>query len=131
MWMVTAAMKLKDASSLEVKLLTKVHIVKAMVFPVQFSSVTQSCLTRHDPMDCSLPGSSIHGIFQARILEWVAISFSRYADDTTIMAESEEELKSLLIRVKEESEKAGLKLNIKKKKKKLRSWHLVPSFHGK
>ena len=43
----------------------------------------------------------------------------RYADDTTLMAGSEEELKSLLIRVKEESEKAGLKLNIQK----LRSWH--------
>ena len=35
------------------------------------------CLTLCDPMDCSLPGSSVHGIFQARILEWVAISFSR------------------------------------------------------
>ena len=40
------------------------------------SEVTQSCLTRHDPMDCSLPGSSVHGIFQARVLEWGAISFS-------------------------------------------------------
>ena len=39
--------------------------------------VTQWCLTLCDPMDCSLPGSSIHGVFQARILEWVAISFSR------------------------------------------------------
>ena len=39
--------------------------------------VAQSCLTLHDPMDCSLPGSSIHGIFQARVLEWVAISFSK------------------------------------------------------
>ena len=39
--------------------------------------VTQSCLTLFDPMDCSLPHSSIHGIFQARVLEWVAISFSR------------------------------------------------------
>ena len=37
------------------------------------SEATQSCLTLHDPMDCSLPGFSIHGIFQARILEWVAI----------------------------------------------------------
>ena len=37
--------------------------------------VTQSCLTLYDPMDCSLPGSSVHGILQARILEWVAISF--------------------------------------------------------
>ena len=51
----------------------------------------------------------------------------RYAEDTTLMAESEEELKRLLIRVKEESEKAGLKLNIQK----LRSWHLVLSLHGK
>ena len=51
----------------------------------------------------------------------------RYADNTTLMAESEEELKSLLMQVKEESEKAGLKPNIQK----LRSWHLVPSLHGK
>ena len=51
----------------------------------------------------------------------------RYADDTTLMAESEEELKSLLMKVKEESEKVGLKLNFRK----LRSWHLVPSLHGK
>ena len=51
----------------------------------------------------------------------------RYAYNTTLMAESEEELKTLLMRVKEESEKAGLKLNIQK----LRSWHLAPSFHGK
>ena len=40
------------------------------------SEVTQSCLTLSDSMDCSLPGSSIHGIFQARVLEWVAIAFS-------------------------------------------------------
>ena len=39
--------------------------------------VTQSCLTLCDPMDCSLPGSSVHGIFQARVLEWVDIPFSR------------------------------------------------------
>ena len=51
----------------------------------------------------------------------------RYADDTTLMAESEEELKSLLIKAKEGSEKVGLKLNIEKG----RSWHLVPSLHGK
>ena len=50
----------------------------------------------------------------------------RYADDTTLMAESEEELKSLLMKVKDESEKAGLKLNFRK----LRLWHLVPSLHG-
>ena len=41
------------------------------------SEVSQSCPTLCNPMDCSLPGSSIHGIFQARILEWVAVSFSR------------------------------------------------------
>ena len=40
------------------------------------SEVTQSCLTLRDLMDCSLPGSSIHGIFQARVLEWVTIAFS-------------------------------------------------------
>ena len=39
----------------------------------------QSCLTLCDPMDCSLPGFSVHGIFQARVLEWVAIAFSRTA----------------------------------------------------
>ena len=44
---------------------------------VTHSLVTQSCLTLCDPMDCSLPGSSVHRIFQARVLEWVAISFSR------------------------------------------------------
>ena len=53
----------------------------------------------------------------------------RYADDTTLMAESEE-LKTLLMKVKEESEKVGLKLNIQKTRK-LRSWHLVQSLHGK
>ena len=51
----------------------------------------------------------------------------RYADDTTLMAESEEELKSLLMKVKEESEKVGLNSTFRK----LRSWHPVISFHGK
>ena len=51
----------------------------------------------------------------------------RYADDITLMAESEGELKRLLMKVKVESEKVGLKLNIQKK----RSWHPVPSLHGK
>ena len=51
----------------------------------------------------------------------------RYADDTTLMAESEEKLQSLLMKVQEESEKVGLKLNIQKTK----SWHPVPSLHGK
>ena len=80
-------------------------------------------------MDCNLPGSSVHGIFQARVLEWGAIAFSiyaeyimrnirleeaqagikiagrninnlRYADDTTLIAESEEELKSFSMKVR-------------------------------
>ena len=51
----------------------------------------------------------------------------RYADDTTFMAESEEELKSLLMEVKVESEKVGLNSTFRKR----RSWHLVPSLHGK
>ena len=74
----------------------------------------------------------VPGILQARVLEWIAIAFSNawkwnftvkslsrvqlVADDTTRMAESEEELKSLLMKVKEESEKVGLKLNIQKTK---------------
>ena len=51
----------------------------------------------------------------------------RYTYDTTLMAESEQELKSLLMKVKEESKKAGLKLNIQKTK----TWHLVPLLHDK
>ena len=57
----------------------------------------------------------------------ININNFRYADDITLMGESEEELKSLLMRVKKESEKSGLKLNIQK----LRSWHPVPALHGK
>ena len=98
-------------------------------------------------MDCSLPGSSLHGIFQARVLEWVVISSCemqgldeaqagikiagrnlnnlRYADATTLMAESEEVLKSLFMKVKEESEKFGLKLNIQKTKIMASSHHFM------
>ena len=49
------------------------------------SEVAQSCLTLSDPMDCSLPGSSIHGIFQARALEWVAIAFSQQPYEVAII----------------------------------------------
>ena len=78
--------------SKDISLSTKVCLVKAMVFPSSnvwmweldykescewVNEVAQSCPTLCDPMDCSLPGSSVHGVFQARILEWVAISFSR------------------------------------------------------
>ena len=55
------------------------------------------------------------------------INSLRYADDTTLMAESEEELKSFLMKVEDEGEKVGLKLTFIK----LRSWHLAPSLHGK
>ena len=61
-----------------------------------------------------------------KIARW-NINNLRYADATTLMAESENELKSLFMRVKEESEKAGLNLNIQKQ----RSWPLVPSLQGK
>ena len=56
-----------------------------------------------------------------------SINNLRYADDTTLMAESEEELKSLLMNLKKESEKVGLKFNIQK----IRSWHPLSSLHGK
>ena len=52
--------------------------LKSLLMKVKSESeVAQSCLTLSDPMDCSPPGSSVHGIFQARVQEWVAISFSR------------------------------------------------------
>ena len=60
-------------------------------------------------------------------IAWRNINNLRYTDDTTLMAESEEELKSLLMKVKEESEKVGLSSIFRKQ----RSWHLVPSLHGK
>ena len=77
--------------SRDITLPTKVRLVKSMVFPVVMygceswtikkaeieSEVAQSCPTLCDPMDCSPEGSSVHGVLQARILEWVAISFSR------------------------------------------------------
>ena len=66
------------------------------------------------------PDEAQHGIKIARR----NINNLRYTNDTTLMAENEEELKSLLMKVKEESGKVGLKLNIRK----LRSWHLVPHF---
>ena len=52
----------------------------------------QSCLTLRDPRDCSLPGSSVHGIFQARVLEWVAISFSNHTPDDSQFSISSSDL---------------------------------------
>ena len=54
------------------------------------SEVAQSCLTLSDPMDCNLPGFSIHGIFQARVLEWGAIAFSSsFSKSNQFTAEAE------------------------------------------
>ena len=73
---------------------------------------------------CEMPGLMEHKL-ESRLPGEVSIT--RNADDTTFMAESEEELKSLLMKMKEESEKVGLKPSIKKN----RSWHPIPSLHGK
>ena len=56
---------------------TPINIVRSYIKEQSESEVAQSCPTLWDPVDCSLPGFSVHGIFQARILEWVAISFSK------------------------------------------------------
>ena len=76
------------------------------------------CIMRNAGLDEAQAGIKIAGR---------NINNLRYGDDTTLMAESEEELKRLLMKVKEESEKVGLKLNNQKTK----IWHLVPSLHGK
>ena len=55
----------------------KINMFHTRHFAMKWSEVAQSCPTLCDPMDCSLLGSSVHGIFQARVLEWVAISFSK------------------------------------------------------
>ena len=88
-----------------------------------FNISAQSCLTLCDPMDCSLPGSSLHGILQARILEWVAISFSKgssHARDRTCVSCIPCIGRRILYHwqpsFKEESKKVGLKLNIQKMK---------------
>ena len=60
------------------------------------SEVAQLCPTLSDPMDCSLPGSSIHGIFQARVLEWGAIAFSASSLDVSISRKSLSDLFSYL-----------------------------------
>ena len=67
------SLRLEGFTLLEIQLTSEpIHLWVKWV-----SEVAQSCLTLCDPMDCSLSGSSAHGIFQARVLEWIAISFSR------------------------------------------------------
>ena len=84
-------------------------------------------LTYMQSTSCEMPDWMKHKLESGLLGE--IINNLRYADDTTLMAESEEELKSLLMKVKEESENFGLKLNVQKTKPT--SWHLVPSLHGK
>ena len=74
-----------------------------------------SCLTYMESTSCKMPGWKKHKL-ESRLQGEILITSDRCAADTTLMAESKEELKSLLMKVKEESEKAGLKLNIQKSK---------------
>ena len=81
--------------------------------------VAQSCPTLCDPVDCNLLGFSVHGILQARILEWIAISFSRGSSqprDRIRVSHIGGRRFNLLMKVKEESGKVGLKLSIQKTK---------------
>ena len=64
-------------SKKDVQMANKSHEKMINIPHYQRREVAQSCLTLCDPMDCSLQGPSVHGTFQARVLEWVAISFSR------------------------------------------------------
>ena len=83
-------------------------------------------LTSLQSTSCEMLGWMKH-MLESRLLGEISITSDKQ-DDTTLMAESEEELKSLLMKVKEKSKKDGLKLNIKKI---IGSWHLVSSRHGK
>ena len=74
---VVCPFKIKHSGYPEAKPLTSCIPGLKLNYMPQFSLVAQSCPTLWDPLDCSLPGSSIHGIFQARVLEWPAISLSR------------------------------------------------------
>ena len=69
--------KKKKENNFAKELVTKGNSLLLFLERKKESEVAQSCPTLWDPMDCSLPGSSVYGIFQARILEWVAISFYR------------------------------------------------------
>ena len=91
------------------------------------SEVAQLYLTLHEPMDCSLPGSSIHGSFQARVLEWVAIAFS---DDYTVEVKNrfkgldliDRVLDKLWMEVCDIVQETGIKIISKKKKCKKAKW---------
>ena len=63
------------------------------------SEVTQSCLTLSDPVDCSQPGSSVHGIFQARVLEWGAVAFSGLIH-VTVWQKPTQHCKAIILQLK-------------------------------
>ena len=65
------------------------------------SEVAQSCSTLRDPMDCSLPGSSVHGIFQARVLEWGAVAFSKTSVLATFLFSSTGQVHSQAVYISE------------------------------
>ena len=64
----------------------QIKFLEEQKFSEKKSEVTQSCPTLCDPMDCSLPGSSFHGIFQARVLEWGAMAFSKKTDNSLLIS---------------------------------------------
>ena len=119
--------------SRDITLPTKVRLVKAMVFPVVMYGCESWTVKKAERCLFNLYAEYIKrnaGLDEAQAGIKIArrtINNLRYTDDTTLMTESEEEIKSLLMKVKEESEKVGLKLNIQKTK----LWHPVPSLHGK
>ena len=112
--------------SRDITLLTKVHLVKTMVFPVvmygcESWTIHKAGHQRIDAFELWCWRKLLRVPWTARSTSWNQdcgrnINNLRYADDTTLMAESEEELKSLLMKGKEESEKVVLKLNIQKTK---------------
>ena len=95
---------------------TRKGVRQGCILSSSFFNLYTECIMWNARLDDSQAGIKIAGR---------NINNLRYAEDTTLMAESYEELKSLLMKGKEESEKVDLKLNIQ------RSWHLVPSLHGK
>ena len=80
------------------------------------SEVAQSCTTLRDPMDCSLPGSSVHGIFQARVLEWGAIAFSKSGVEwVNLMGEFDSDDHYIYCCGQESLERNGVAIIVKKR----------------
>ena len=78
--------------------------------------VAQSCLTLRNPMDCSLPGSSVHGIFQARVLEWGAIAFSKSGVEwVNLMGEFDSDDHYIYCCGQESLERNGVAIIVKKR----------------